>query len=462
MGVQYLVDYENVHEAGIYGMETLTAEDNVYIFHTSQNDKISLSRLDNVKAWVKVILVPPGKQSLDMHLGSFLGFLIGKEDADTKFAIVSHDMDYRGIADFWNDTYQTKEKVYCIHGILSSFGNANPDAYLSIPADYSAARHAVHDFIIRTFSKYAVTNMNGIPCMLVSELCTRLNNLMEYRFEKQRLGMKPMQYLMEECKDIVWVWKQNNRDWVFLQTRENENSSVEADTTDPEETEPAVIIMEETETEEDIPDIMEIGDLNIDDEPILQQAADKAGQETVSDLEEAAPDTEEVPSDRADLLTAALHCLRKAEGTERNENGHNRASFLRDELMRFPDFRTSLSESGMKPIAFLQQLFPDSIRIYREKGIWWAEDIREDSNKGRDESLEDRRKAFQAAAFNNIRDRLSGAGLDQCVADEIAGICMRTDSESEQRKTIHMLLCQRFGNRIGSKYYRRAVKYISA
>ena len=28
---------------------------------------------------LKVILVPPGKQSLDMHLGSFLGYLIGKE-----------------------------------------------------------------------------------------------------------------------------------------------------------------------------------------------------------------------------------------------------------------------------------------------------------------------------------------------------------------------------------------------
>ena len=61
MSVQYLVDYENVHEAGMYGMDKLAAEDCVYIFHTSATDRISLSRLDNVRAWVKVIPVPRGR-----------------------------------------------------------------------------------------------------------------------------------------------------------------------------------------------------------------------------------------------------------------------------------------------------------------------------------------------------------------------------------------------------------------
>ena len=50
MSVQYLVDYENVHEAGLVGMRTLTSEDSVFIFHTSPNDRISLSSLDDVSA----------------------------------------------------------------------------------------------------------------------------------------------------------------------------------------------------------------------------------------------------------------------------------------------------------------------------------------------------------------------------------------------------------------------------
>ena len=94
MSVHYLVDYENVHETGLAGMDKLTAEDCVYIFHTSAADRISLSRLKNVQAWIKVIFVPPGKQSLDMHLGSFLGYLIGRGKDEDIFAIVSHDTDY--------------------------------------------------------------------------------------------------------------------------------------------------------------------------------------------------------------------------------------------------------------------------------------------------------------------------------------------------------------------------------
>ena len=90
MSVQYLIDYENVHEAGLCGINALPAEDSVYIFHTSCSDRITLSCLDDVCAWVKVILVPPGKQSLDMHLGSFLGYLIGKEEnPDAQYAILA-------------------------------------------------------------------------------------------------------------------------------------------------------------------------------------------------------------------------------------------------------------------------------------------------------------------------------------------------------------------------------------
>jgi len=123
MSVHYLVDYENVHESGIYGMDALSAEDCVYLFHTSTTDRITLSTLDDVRAWVKVILVPPGKQSLDMHLGSFLGYLIGKEaDPDTKYAIVSRDTDYRGIA----------QLLICVISILVALGT--PVLSISIPA----------------------------------------------------------------------------------------------------------------------------------------------------------------------------------------------------------------------------------------------------------------------------------------------------------------------------------------
>ena len=106
-----------------------------------------------------------------------------------------------------------------------------------------------------------------------------------------------------------------------------------------------------------------------------------------------------------------------------------------------------------------------NIRISRIKGVYWAarvDDEEKKSGKEQDAAIAERRRYFYETAFSNIRKRLTDAGMDQNVADEIAGICMRSDSETEPRKLIHMLLCQRFGNKTGAKYYRQAVKYISA
>ncbi len=470
MSVQYLVDYENVHEAGLYGMDALAPEDNVFIFHTSANDRISLSRLDDVQAWVKVILVPAGKQSLDMHLGSFLGYLIGKEDAETRFAIVSHDSDYRNIADFWNRIYQSADKVRCIHGIKYSAGVTRPDVWASIPADYSAQRSAVREFILRIFSKHAVTSLCDAPCMLVSELCTRLNSLPEYVQDRKRTGKKPMQYLLEECQDIPWIRKQWSQDWAFLlaaQVGEPFPAAAEIISADaaPEEV---------SDQDEEVPDIMEIGDLNIDEDPAIAEMCgeeDNTGNTSgaavdavcAEETDPAVP--EEEASEERDLLSVALEFLQTAKEPERDPDGRVRASALRDCLQTLPGFRSALKESGLKPITFIQQLFPGSIQISRIKGIYWASpagDEKGNSNNRQDTVIAERRKNFYEAAFSNIQKQLTDAGMDQNVADEIAGICMRSDSETEPRKLIHMLLCQRFGNKTGAKYYRQAVKFISA
>ena len=356
MSVQYLVDYENVHEAGVFGMDTLTADDCVYIFHTFATDRISLSRLDNVQAWVKVIPVPPGKQSLDKHLDSFLGYLIGKSDDDTRFAIVSHDGGYKAIADFWNRAFHQPDKVQCIHGINYSLGIVNPDAWISIPAE----------------------------------------------------------------------------------------SPVE---------------------EAELPDIMELGDLTIDDEPIIletENAVSAESKETESEncsvlLLDMNPPVENKSITELDFRTIAEESFRCENLLYRNTQGHVRASRLRDDLMKYPEFRVAQKESGMKPIPYLQHLLEGNMDFYREKGVFWVS-----KNKGPKDELAERKKSFFEAAFRSIRQRLTDMGIDPAAADEIAGICMRSDSETEPRKMIHTLLCQRFGEKEGAKYYRQAVKYISA
>ena len=224
MSVQYLIDYENVHESGLCGIKTLTAEDSVYIFHTSISDRIALNCLDDVQAWVKVIMVPAGKQSLDMHLGSFLGFLIGKEDSpDTQYVIVSKDSDYKGITEFWNHSYQKDDKVVCRCRILSSLYDENNISATLTAECFPAERIAIQDLIIRVFCKQGVIGLNGLPCMQVSELCTRLNALPEYNKARKRLAMKPMQFLREIFPDLLQVARQWSQDWVYLLGTQNFN-----------------------------------------------------------------------------------------------------------------------------------------------------------------------------------------------------------------------------------------------
>lgn len=99
----YLIDFENVHEDGFAGIGKVAQDDVVYCFFTRNAPKISLSVLAESKGiQFRFIEASAGKQSLDLALGSFLGFLIAQEEKDTRFVIVSNDTGYLKIADFWN------------------------------------------------------------------------------------------------------------------------------------------------------------------------------------------------------------------------------------------------------------------------------------------------------------------------------------------------------------------------
>ena len=179
-------------------------------------------------------------------------------------------------------------------------------------------------------------------------------------------------------------------------------------------------------------------------------------------------------SDHPVFLEAALEMFQNTDNSiERDEEGHLRASAIKDMLMVYPEFRLALKKSKMKPLVFLQQLFDGKINIYRNKEIYWAciaDSVEHDHSACKEESADNdqncavvqRKQSFYEQAFNNIQNQLSNAGLEKEVADEIANIFMRSKSAVEPRKVIHTLLCQRFGTKQGAKYYRQTVKYIGA
>ncbi|MCM1112935.1 MAG: PIN domain-containing protein [Muribaculum sp.] len=101
----YLIDFENVHEDGLSGSENLGSHDHVYLFYTKNSAKINIQKLTAFRSvHLSTFEIPNGNQSLDMHLVSCLGYLIGTNpNSKYKYIIVSKDTDYDNIISFWKE-----------------------------------------------------------------------------------------------------------------------------------------------------------------------------------------------------------------------------------------------------------------------------------------------------------------------------------------------------------------------
>lgn len=99
----FLIDFENVHEKGLEGVGELSQDDAVHLFYTKNASKISLDILSEVKASLAFHKVNVGKQSLDMQLVSYLGYLIGTVGHEPEYIIISNDTGFGNTLLFWGD-----------------------------------------------------------------------------------------------------------------------------------------------------------------------------------------------------------------------------------------------------------------------------------------------------------------------------------------------------------------------
>lgn len=99
----YLIDFENVHEDGFTAIGRLGDKDAVYCFFTKNVAKISMSALAGIKSGqLHFVEADTGKQSLDLALVSFLGYLIGTRPQELCYEIISNDNGFQKAVDFWN------------------------------------------------------------------------------------------------------------------------------------------------------------------------------------------------------------------------------------------------------------------------------------------------------------------------------------------------------------------------
>jgi hypothetical protein len=107
--IYYLIDFENVGSNGLKGCEQLKKTDQIHLFYTNNANKISLDVFCNRgEAELYVHKVPVKNQSADMHLVTYLGYLIGTNSEDCSYVIISKDTDFDNIIRFWQEERDVK------------------------------------------------------------------------------------------------------------------------------------------------------------------------------------------------------------------------------------------------------------------------------------------------------------------------------------------------------------------
>lgn len=115
----YLVDYENVHDTGVVGVEKLTANDKVILFCSANTKTISMDTHISIaesKAVIEHIkTTKTAKNYLDFQLSTMLGYLIGKGEKGPCY-IISKDTGFDSVIDYWENksvTVKRQEQISC-------------------------------------------------------------------------------------------------------------------------------------------------------------------------------------------------------------------------------------------------------------------------------------------------------------------------------------------------------------
>ena len=169
----YLVDYENVHQHGLSGIEKLSGSDTVVIFigNTTNNVPIeTVSEMLHSPAQVKIKKVKKiAENYLDFQLATCLGGLIAGGN-DKEFYIISKDRDYEPVIDYWK---QNKPNVKIERRVAISKTASSPGK--TAPATTTSASKKLDDATKKTIrdlvkdEKLSSGNYTGIYNLFLNE-----------------------------------------------------------------------------------------------------------------------------------------------------------------------------------------------------------------------------------------------------------------------------------------------------
>ncbi len=102
--IYFLIDYENVHDIGLEGVEYLTAEDSVTLFYSESAPNMKRRRFkaitDSGCEFDVCRLNSVGKNALDFYIVSKIGEIFGNGRPGTA-CVISGDAGFEAAADYW-------------------------------------------------------------------------------------------------------------------------------------------------------------------------------------------------------------------------------------------------------------------------------------------------------------------------------------------------------------------------
>ncbi len=110
----FLIDYENVGNAGMKGCEYLDGQDHIIIFYSEARKSMEQGLLESIAVSGCVFevckLCKIGKNALDFYIASRLGELVGK-GYEGGIAVVSNDNGFQAIRDYWEKRAVHRRKI---------------------------------------------------------------------------------------------------------------------------------------------------------------------------------------------------------------------------------------------------------------------------------------------------------------------------------------------------------------
>lgn len=123
----FLIDYENVRNAGMQGCEWVEKDDTVAVFYSDAANNMEARYLNSIEksgCQFRVFkLIKSGKNALDFYIASYLGEVFGRGYRG-KAVIVSRDGGFQAVRDFWRKAAGNPKQVLLAPSVEQGILNA--------------------------------------------------------------------------------------------------------------------------------------------------------------------------------------------------------------------------------------------------------------------------------------------------------------------------------------------------